>query len=105
MLSPFITGYIVYPGIIYLYISLLNPTNNLPHGRVRFHQPMRLHHVLPPKHFFREQFQPAVPQPGQRLLHHAVPQPALIRHVAAPQAASLKPDAFADELGERGARG
>lgn len=66
---------------------------------------MRVRHVLPAKHLLREHLQPAVAQARQGLVDDAVPEPALIRHVAGPQAAALEPDSFADEGRERGARG
>lgn len=83
----------------------LDPTNDLAHSCVRFHQPMRLRHILPRKNLFREYLHPAFAEPGQGLLDDAVPQPALIGHVAGPQAAPLEADAFADELRERGSGG
>ena len=63
---------------------------------------MRIRHVLPRKHLLREHLQTTFPEPGQGFLDDAVPQPALIGHVAGPQAAPLEANAFADELRERG---
>lgn len=86
-----------------MYIRLVNPADDLPHCGICFHQPMRLRHLLPAKHLFRKDLEPARPQPGQGLLDHAVPQAALIRHVARAEAAALEPDPFADERSERDA--
>lgn len=66
---------------------------------------MRVPDIFPREHLVGERLQAAIAQSRQGLVHHAVPQSALIGQVARAQAAAAELDALADEGRERDAGG
>ena len=53
---------------------------------------MRLHHLLPIKHFLHKNLEPPIRKPRHRMLHQYIPQLTLITIIPTPQTTPLEPN-------------